>query len=164
MVGFAGRRLALSVITLVLASVFVFVATEVLPGDPATQLLGKDASPALLANLREQLDLDRPATERFGDWITSILHGDLGQSVVSQEPVSQELGPRLRNTLMLAGVTILAGITLSLICGVAAALTRDRLPDIAISVISLICISVPEFVMATALVLLFSITFRSSRP
>jgi len=159
MFAFAGRRLLLSVITLCLASLFVFAATEVLPGDPASQLLGKDASPELVANLREELELDRPATERFGDWITSSVQGDLGRSTVSQEPVTAELGPRLRNTLLLAIVTIVAGITLSLICGIVAALTRDRLPDVLISVLSLICISVPEFVLATALVLLFSITW-----
>jgi peptide/nickel transport system permease protein len=159
MAAFAGRRLLLSLITLLLASLFVFAATEVLPGDPASQLLGKDASPELVANLRAQLELDRPATERFGDWIASSVQGDLGTSVVSQEPVTSELGPRLRNTLLLAGVTIVLGITLSLICGIVAALTRDRLPDVLISVLSLICISVPEFVLATTLVLLFSITW-----
>jgi peptide/nickel transport system permease protein len=159
MAAFVGRRLLLSVITLALVSILVFAATELLPGDTATQLLGRGATPAQLHALRAELGLDHPPITRFLDWVGSALGGNLGRSTTSGQPVASELAPRLRNTLLLAGVTLALGISLAVVCGIVAALTRGRWPDIVISIVSLVFISLPEFVVATVLVLLFAITW-----
>jgi peptide/nickel transport system permease protein len=135
----------------------MFVATEVLPGDVAKQLLGQNATPEAVAELRHQLGLESPAIVRYGDWVGSALHGDFGHSLVSRQPVSSEIAVRLRNTALLASVAIAIGFTLSFALGILAALTRDRAPDIIISVVTLVGMSIPEFVVATVLVLLFSV-------
>lgn len=158
MTGYVLRRLGVSVLTLLLASVLVFVALQALPGDLATQLLGRDATPDAVAALREQLGLDRPAWERYLGWLGAALTGDLGTSLVSGDPVTADLAVHLRNTLLVAGPAVLVGIPLAVGLGVVAGLYRDRGPDLVISTVCLVGMSVPEFVVATVLVLLFAIT------
>jgi peptide/nickel transport system permease protein len=157
MISFIGRRLLLALLTVWLASLGVFLAIQALPGDVATQILGRDANAQDVAALRSELGLDEPPWQRYLDWFGSLLHGDFGTSLVNHLPVAAEVGIRLRNTLLLAGVTVVLGVTLALVLGVVAGLTRDRWPDLAISTLSLIGMSLPEFVTATVLVLLFSI-------
>ncbi|MGP4020293.1 ABC transporter permease [Saccharopolyspora sp. 5N708] len=155
---FVLQRLASAVLTIVLSSLLVFFAVQALPGDVATQVLGRDATPEAVAAMREQLHLDVPAWQRYLSWVGSALHGDLGTSLVSGDPVAADLGLHLRNTLLIAVVTIVVAITVSLVLGVLAGLYRDRWPDQAISWLSLIGMSIPEFVVATLLVLVFSVT------
>jgi peptide/nickel transport system permease protein len=152
-----GKRLALSLITLVLASVIIFVATEVLPGDVATSLLGKDATPASVAALRQELDLDRPPLERYGEWVGGAVRGDLGTSLTRNEPITEMIGPRLRNTLLLALVAIAIGVPLSIGLGIVAGLRRDSPWDFGIALATLVGISMPEFVIGTVLVMVFAI-------
>lgn len=80
MISFMARRVAAALGTLFLSSVLVFLAVQALPGDVATQVLGKDATPDAVAALREKLSLDRPAWERYTDWVRGALHGDFGTS------------------------------------------------------------------------------------
>ena len=155
-----GRRLGYSVLTVLLATLLVFVALQALPGNLATQLLGQNATPSAVARLDASLGLDRPAWRRYLDWLGGALHGDFGHSLASGQPVLTEAGGYLRNTAMLAGIVIIAGITLSLVLGVVAGLTRDRWPDLAISGLSLLGMSVPEFTVATVLVLAFAIRLQ----
>ncbi|HEX5796533.1 MAG TPA: ABC transporter permease, partial [Geminicoccaceae bacterium] len=98
------RRLALGILTIWAASVVIFAATEVLPGDVATAVLGQAATPAALANIREELDLDRPAPVRYAQWLGDFLKGDLGTSLANRRPIDAVIGQRLLNTLFLAGV------------------------------------------------------------
>jgi peptide/nickel transport system permease protein len=158
MLSFIVRRLVSAAGTLVLSSLLVFLAVQALPGDVATQILGKDATPSAVTTLREQLHLDRPAWHRYLDWIGGALHGDFGASLVSGQPVGTEVGTYLRNSLLIAAVTVLFAVTGSLVLGVVAGLHRDRWPDTLISTVSLVGMSVPEFVVATVLVLVFSVT------
>ncbi|MFF5144788.1 ABC transporter permease [Streptomyces sp. NPDC013157] len=157
MLSFTLRRLASAVGTLFLSSVLVFLAVQALPGDVATQILGKDATPDAVAALRDQLGLDRPAWERYVDWIKGALHGDLGTSLVSGKGVGGEVAQYLGNSALIAVVTVLFAVTGSLVLGVLAGLYRDRWPDHLISTVSLVGMSVPEFVVATVLVLCFSV-------
>lgn len=157
MLSFALRRLASAVGTLFLSSVLVFLAVQALPGDVATQILGKDATPDAVAALREQLGLDRPAWERYFDWIKGALHGDFGTSLVSGKGVGGQVALYLGNSALIAVVTVLFAVTGSLVLGVLAGLYRDRWPDHLISTVSLVGMSVPEFVVATVLVLVFSV-------
>ncbi|MER7187054.1 ABC transporter permease [Streptomyces hyaluromycini] len=157
MLAFVARRVAAAIGTLFLSSVLVFLALQALPGDVATQILGKDATPDAVAALRKQLGLDQPAWERYFDWIKGALHGDFGTSLVSGKPVGGEVAQYLGNSALIAVVTIVFAVTGSLVLGILAGLYRDRWADHLISTVSLVGMSVPEFVVATVLVLCFSV-------
>ena len=154
------RRLFYSLITLLIIAVVVFVAVELLPGDTATAFLGRESTPQRLANLRAELGLDRPAAERFARWFGGALRGDFGMSLGREQPVVDVIGVRLRNSLLLGLSAALIGIPLALGLGVIAGLTRDRAPDLWISTAALIAMTLPEFVTATFLILVFSITLQ----
>jgi peptide/nickel transport system permease protein len=153
------RRLLLAALTVWLASLLVFVALQALPGNLATQILGQNATPQAVAALDARLHLDRPAWQRYLSWLGGALHGDFGTSLATGQPAATMVGHALRNTSLLALIVIVCGVTLSLVFGVVAALFRDRWPDLLISGVSLAGMSVPEFTVATLLVLLFSIRF-----
>ncbi len=157
MLGLIGQRLLFSLITLFIVATLVFVATELLPGDVATAYLGREATEQRLAELRAELGLDRPPLERFLTWMGGAIRGDLGLSLARQQPISDVLGFRLRNTLALGVLAGLVGIPLALILGVIAGLTRDQQSDIWISSISLVGMTLPEFVIGTLLIFFFSI-------
>ncbi|MCX4231706.1 ABC transporter permease [Streptomyces sp. NPDC020707] len=157
MLSFIARRVLAALGTLVLSSVLVFLAVQALPGDVATQVLGKDATPDAVAALREKLRLDQPAWERYADWIGGALHGDFGLSLVSGKAVGSEVAMYLGNSALIALVTVLFAVTGSIVLGILAGLYRDRWPDHLISTVGLVGMSVPEFVVATVLVLCFSV-------
>ncbi|GHA59024.1 ABC transporter permease [Streptomyces tauricus] len=157
MLSFIARRVLAALGTLVLSSVLVFLAVQALPGDVATQVLGKDATPDAVAALREKLRLDQPAWERYADWIGGAVQGDFGSSLVSGKAVGGEVGMYLGNSALIALVTVLFAVTGSIVLGILAGLYRDRWPDHLISTVSLVGMSVPEFVVATVLVLVFSV-------
>lgn len=151
------RRILTSVVTLLLASFLVYFATSALPGDVAQQLLGQDATEEALAQMREDLGLEQSVWAGYAAWLGGILTGDLGTSLVSGEPVAGIIGGAFGNTLLIAVPAIVIGVALSLALGVAAAVRRGRGADTSISMISLAAMSIPEFVIATLLVLLFAI-------
>lgn len=154
------QRFSLALIVLALVSLIVFVMVELLPGDAATAYLGRNATPEGLERVRVTLGLDRPAPERFLTWIGGLLRGDLGVSLARQEPINSFLWLRLRNSLLLGISAALIGFPLAIGLGIIAGLTRDRLPDLLLSTISLIGMSLPEFVTATLLIYVFSIQWR----
>src|SRR5438552_18098131 len=98
---FIVRRILQGLLVLVLVSIVVFAATQALPGDPARAILGRGATPASLAALREQLHLNRPVVEQYVTWAVGLIHGDAGRSFAAQEPVSKLLGDRIINTASL---------------------------------------------------------------
>jgi peptide/nickel transport system permease protein len=138
----------------------VFAGTEVLPGDAASAVLGKTASPEQLAELRAQMGLDRPAAERYLDWLGGLLTGDLGNSAAgfaegSVRPIWGEISGEIWNSLLLALIAAVLLVPLSLVLGVAAAIRAGRPTDHAISALSLAVISLPEFIIGSLLILLF---------
>jgi len=151
------RRLASSLAMLVFISVLIFGSTEALPGDVATQLLGREATPVALAALRTKLHLNEPAWKRYLTWAGGIVRGDLGRSLATDQPVAQLIGQRLRNTVLIAGLAAAFGIPLALLLGVLAGLKRDGPVDIIISVAALLGVCLPEFVVGTLLILVFGI-------
>jgi len=152
-----GIRLGTGLITLFLAAFFVFFAVQALPGDVAEQLLGQNATPEAVATLREQLGLDASVWVRFVDWLGGAVTGDFGTSLVSGEPVSAEIWAAFSHTLLIAVPAIVVGITLSVLHGILAGARRGTAIDSSISVLSLIMMSIPEFVVATLLILLLAI-------
>jgi peptide/nickel transport system permease protein len=151
------RRLALSLLTLVLTSLLVFGATIILPGDVASALLGKDATPAALARIRTELNLNRPASERYLLWVNDFIHGNLGNSLARNRPVVTLIQGRLGNTMLLALGAGLLGIPLSLLLGTLAGVYHQRFLDHLISGLALLGMSLPEFVIAPVLIYIFAL-------
>jgi peptide/nickel transport system permease protein len=110
--------------------------------------------------MRVTLGLNRPAPERFLTWAGGLLRGDLGVSLARGKPINSFLWMRLRNSLMLGITAALVGFPLALGLGIVAGLTRDRLPDLLLSTLALVGMSLPDFVTATLLIYLFSISWR----
>ncbi len=152
-----GIRLGTGLITLFLAAFFVFFAVQALPGDVAEQLLGQNATPEAVATLREQLGLDASVWVRFVDWLGGAVTGDFGTSLVSGESVSASIWTAFSHTLLIAVPAIVVGIGLALAHGILAGARRGTGIDSSISVLALILMSIPEFVIATLLILLLAI-------
>lgn len=152
------QRSLLSLLTLLIVSAVIFWATEVLPGDVATAILGREASPKSLERLRAQLGLDRPAPERYIEWLGGALRWDFGTSLARQgQAVGDLIAARARNTFALSAIAALVGLPLALGLGIVAGLTRDRPADLIISTVALIGQSLPEFVIGSLLMLVFAV-------
>ncbi|MFO1325735.1 MAG: ABC transporter permease [Rubrivivax sp.] len=155
------RRFALSLLTLLALAVFVFVATEVMPGDALDVILSSDEvasmPPERLAQMKRELGLDRPATERLGRFLAGAVQGDFGRTLISKTPVSQIVGYPMRNSVALALVVLAVALPLALAVGIASAYWHRRWADHAISVGVIVGYSIPEFVMGTVLVILFAV-------
>lgn len=150
------RRLLAAAATLVVISAVLFAAVEVLPGEAARQSLGPTATPAQVKIRRAELKLDRPVLERYADWVGGVAVGDLGTSLASQLPVRELIAAPLANTLVLAGIALLAVTILTLLGGLAAGSRPGGRRDTAISTTSLLVVALPEFVIAGLLVTVFS--------
>ena len=152
------RRLAIGIFTLFVIAVLVFLATEVLPGNAARAALGRNATPAALHALEHQLGLDRSLLEQFWSWLSGVLTGHLGASLVNGQPVWASTWPRLLNSAVLVALSGLIGSVVGILLGAAAALRRDGRFDQVSSVIALAVTSLPEFVIAISLVILLATT------
>lgn len=150
------KRLLLVVYTLLIVSLLVFAITQLLPADAAVTLLGQSATPDALAALRARLGLDQPAWMQFSHWLTAVLHGDLGVSMRNGQPVLGSLLDALGRSLLLAGCSLLLMLLIAIPLGIVAAVRRGRPVDLIIGVLSYIGVSLPEFVTATLLILLFA--------
>lgn len=144
------------VVTLFIASVIVFLATRVLPGNAAYAILGPEASPEALRALEDQLKLDQGPVEQYVSWIRGFLIGDVGISLANQLPVWDFIYPRLINSAVLVAVAGALGSVIAVALGVLAALRRDRLFDQTFSVAALAVTALPDFVVAIALIMVFS--------
>lgn len=154
------RRLLFGVLTLVATSMLVFGATEILPGDVATQILGQTATPEMVANMRERLGLDQPLAQRYLAWLGGFASGDLGRSLATGADVATVIAPRLWNTLGLAAYAAAVAIPLALGLGILAAAWYESVFDRALSAISVFLVSVPEFVIAVILVIVLAVELR----
>jgi peptide/nickel transport system permease protein len=150
------RRLALGVLTLWLISLVVFAAVLALPGDAATAILGKEATPDRVAALRDQLNLNDSVISQYFQWIGGVLTGSFGESAATQQAVSALLSERVGNTLFLVFVASVVAIPLSIALGVWMAVRRDRPADHITSTVTLVLAALPEFVIGIGLVLLFA--------
>jgi peptide/nickel transport system permease protein len=150
-------RVGLGVLTLLLVSMVVFAATQALPGDTAQAILGKEAADkARYEALREQLGLNRPMTAQYLSWLGGVVTGNLGKSLVQDEPVTEMLARRVANTFVLVFIAALLSVPLSLLLGSITALVRDSKFDVSVSIASLSLAALPEFVIGIVLVLLFA--------
>lgn len=150
------RRSLLILVVLVLVSLIVFIVTSVLPVDSAQSILGQSATPEALKALRHQLGLDQPPIIRYFSWLGNLLHGDLGTSLVFQEPAGPLVFDKLGNSAILAGAAFLFTVPISLLLGVIAGLNKNRWPDTLISLLTLAGVAQPEFVTGTFLIAIFA--------
>ncbi len=151
------RRLGLGVLTVFVVSLIVYFATRILPGDAATAILGQQATPERLALLREQLGLDKGAFAGYWDWLSGVLGGDLGLSLTERIPVSDAVGPRLANSIVLIAITIVVSTVLGILAGIRSAFRRDGIFDSVFSIVALVMNALPEFVIGIVVVVLFSV-------
>lgn len=155
------QRLGLGLITLFVVSLIIFSAISFLPGDFAKAILGQAATPETVEAFQKEIGLDKPAPERYINWISGILQGDFGSSFSSRvgfrRTVLDIIAPRLWNTLFLAGITALIAIPLALGLGLMAALYRNSFFDRAVNALTLTTISFPEFFVAYILMLLLAV-------
>jgi peptide/nickel transport system permease protein len=155
------RRVAVGILLTFVISVLIFAATELLPGDAATAILGRAAAnPVARRVLELQLGLNHSAAYQYTHWLGRLLEGNLGTSYAAQEPVTTLLGGRIGNTLILAGVTMLFMVPIALVLGTWAGVRRGRRVDSAISGFTLGAIALPEFVTGTILALIFAVVLK----
>lgn len=151
------RRLLLGCVTIGMVSLIIFGGVELLPGDACTAFLEREAQGKLLQNCRAELGLNRPAHARYWGWVSGALRGDFGVAVNGRDPIAGLVGERLLNTLLLTGCAMGVGIPLALLLGVVCALWRDRWVDLIFSSLAILAMTIPEFVSATLLILVFSV-------
>lgn len=157
MAGFVARRLLSLALTLLAASLVVFLALEFLPGDAAQILLGTEVREDTLAALRAQLGLDQPAYERYLRWIGGLLVGDFGESQVYRVPIWSMIEDRLTISLPLAVMAFALSTLMALPFGIAAALNRGRLADVLVMGFAQIGLAIPNFWFGILLILLFAV-------
>lgn len=157
MLGYICKRLLLTLPTLLLVSVGVFLLIRLIPGDPALVLLGNDADAASLAGVRADLGLDRPLPVQFLTWLEHAVQGDLGRSIVSGEPV----GTLILSHFGLTATVVLVAVTLATLIAIAAGLIaawrQDSVTDLAVVGAATVVLSVPSFWLGLVLLLLFGV-------
>jgi len=160
MLRFLTVRFALIALTLLVVSVAIFAVTEVVPGDVAWHILGQGATPENLEAVREKLDLNRPAHIRYLGWIGNALRGDLGDSYIQNRPVVEVVKPRIFNSAVLAAFAFLVAVPTAVVTGVWAGVRSNSLGDQVTSIVSLVGISLPEFVTGVLLIVIFASTLH----
>jgi peptide/nickel transport system permease protein len=154
---FIAKRFASLAATLVAASVVIFLVMEVLPGDPASFMLGLNAQPDTVAALRHQLGLDQPLLARYFAWIGGFFTGDLGVSYTYRVPVAELVAERLWVSLPLALMALALAVLVAFPVGILAATRRGRPADLAVMGATQLGIAIPNFWFAMLLVLAFSL-------
>ena len=157
---FLAKRFATFVATLAGTTVITFLALEILPGDPARVILGIEAPDSAVQALREQLGLDRPALERYIDWVSALATGNFSNSYTYSVPVDELLAARLEITVPLALLAMALSVAMAMTLGIFAAARHNQRGDIAVMGVSQLGISVPNFWLALLLILLFAVHLR----
>ena len=160
MILFFFRRIANFIVTLFIASVIVFAAMNVLPGDPALTILGLDATEDALEALRQKLGLNEPLVKRYFLWVGNAITGNFGISHSFSVPVSELITERLPLTVSLAILGMFCTVILAFVLGVFAAANHGRYGDWGVMIVSQLGIAIPAFWLSILLVLLFAVKLR----
>ncbi len=161
---FIATRILLSIVTLVILSILVFVASQVLPGNVARNILGPLADQASVDDLNSQLGTDRSLVVQYWDWVTGLLTGDMGTSAIQQRSVFDIIGDSVVNSAKLALLAFLIVVPLAILGGVYAALKEGTLRDRTISLGGLSATAVPDFVWAVLLIVIFPLGLGIFKP
>jgi peptide/nickel transport system permease protein len=162
MLRFIVRRILLMIPVLLGVTLVTFIIVHMIPGDPVQVLLGADrrTTPEQIESIRKAYGLDQPLPVQYVKWLGHVVQGDLGNSLRTKRPLTQELGLRLPVSLELTLLSLLFALVPSLVFGVLSAVKRNSGADYAATIVTLIGVSVPNFFLATLLVLLFSFTLK----
>ncbi len=157
MLRFMASRLLTVVPMLLILTVIVFLLVEIAPGDPAAIIAGADASPEAIEAVRQRLGLDQPVWQQYLSYVWNALHGDLGTSFATNEPVTDVIARRLPRTLSIGLFAMLMVVILSIPLGMIAAVKRDSLYDRLLTGSSVFLLAIPPFVLAAILVKWFAL-------
>ena len=160
MIRFAATRLLSLALSLLMASVVVFAVVEVIPGDPASYMLGLNATPEAVEALRNELGLNGSIWARYTGWVSGMLVGDFGQSYTYRVPVSDLIAQRIWVSLPLAVIALLLSTLIAFPVGLIAAARRGKFSDYSIMGLTQLGIAVPNFWFAMLLVLVFAINLQ----
>jgi peptide/nickel transport system permease protein len=160
MLGYLLRRVLSAIPVMGVVALFVFLLLRLTPGDPAAILAGDNATPEQLERIRISLGLNQPLYTQFFTWVGSLLHGDLGTSLSSNQPVLKLIGQRIEPSITVAIATILLSVVVAVPLGVIAAWKRGTLIDCFVMGLSVIGFSVPVFVIGYVLIQIFAIDLR----
>ena len=158
------RRLLLMVPVALLVSIIIFTLLRITPGDPIQVLLGEQPDPTTIATLRHEYGLDRSIPVQYVNWIGRFLHGDMGRSLRTRQPVSEAIFTRLPATLELGFAAICFSLLISIPIGILSATKRNSVWDLVGTSFPLLGVSIPNFFSGIMLILLFSLTFRIFSP
>ncbi|MFJ7667006.1 ABC transporter permease [Lysinibacillus sp. NPDC097195] len=153
------RRFILLITTILLVSIITFAVFQILPGDPVRTMLGTEADPTQIENLRSELGLDRPLYEQYVDWMKGLLTGELGNSIRFSMPVKDLLLARLPVTMSLAAITLTIVLVVSLPLGMFAARRQNKLSDVSLSTFTQIGMAIPSFWLGMMLILYVGMQF-----
>jgi peptide/nickel transport system permease protein len=160
MLRYAVKRLGALAVSLIVASLVIFAAIEVVPGDPAAFMLGLNAQPDTVAALREELGLNATLPERYLSWVSGMLQGDLGTSYTYRSPVAEIVAERMVISLPLAAYALLLTVLIAFPVGIIAAVNRGGPGDVAVMGGTQLGIAVPNFWFAMIMVAIFAINLR----
>lgn len=154
------KRIGAMVPVMLIISVVVFLIIYLTPGDPASSMLGMEASADQIERVNNSLGLNEPLPQRYVEWMGGVLTGDLGDSYFMRQPVTQAIAEHFGPTLSLALLAQLIALLIALPCGVAAALKHGSRTDAVLRVVALLGVAIPGFLMALMLMWLFAVTLR----
>ena len=160
MLRFALRRFASLIVSLIVASAVIFAVVEVIPGDPASYMLGINASEDTIAAVRSDLGLDKPLPLRYLDWVAGLAQGDLGKSYAYRSPIADLVADRLQVSLPLTIYALVLSTLVAIPAGVLAASRRGGLADYGVMGVTQLGVALPNFWFAILLVVLFAVTLR----
>lgn len=142
---YALKKVCALIITLLMVSLLAFLAFQIIPGDPTTEILGTEATPEAKAELRSELGLDRPVMLRYLEWLTDFVHGDMGTSYSYRMPVRDMVADKLPITFMLTVMSFLFTVFLSVPLGILAGSAKSKAMDVIITSVDQVIMSVPPF-------------------
>ncbi len=154
---YVSQRLALTLVVVLGVTIAVFTIIQLVPGDPARVILGTQANEDNVAALRERLGLNRPVVIQYVTWLGGVVTGDLGDSLITGQPVAPQIRQRLGPTLQLSGLALLIGMAIGFPLGILSAIYRGSPFDLVASIVSQVGVSIPDFWLGILLVLFFSL-------
>lgn len=157
---FVIRRIFWVIPTLWLASTLVFAMVHIMPGDPVMVILGSAAEPDQVELMRNKLGLNQPLLAQYSNWLWQIVQGDLGQSIITDQPVMRTILERLPTTMTIAAAALFLSLCLSIPAGIAASLRHNTYIDYVFMGLAALGVSLPSFWLALLLILLFSVKLK----
>ena len=155
------KRLLMTLLVLLLIAVFLSLLVHIVPGDPATTILGPRATPDLIQKMRDAMDLDKPVYVQIGDFLWNILHGSLGTDALTGAPISKLVDSALPHTVILAVSSLALAILLGIPIGVFSATHPDSLVDRFLAIISISFTTIPSYVAGLFLLLIFAVSLHA---